>query len=573
MHKFSRSFCFTGSLWIILFFISLKIPAQELNSSRLDSLYNRFLSYRNIRTEGLQLSSQTDDSAFVKCGFGLIAEVRLNFELFTPGQKKILTKLLQRPQADASIISPSGYFRIHFNTSGLDVPNYDTSLSIEENAMQVAQTADSTFNFEVNFLGYPPPPQENGGGTDNLYDIYISSIRDYGYTQPEDSLGNQKYASFIVIHYDYKDNFNTKGLDAMRVTIAHEMHHAIQIGNYTWDKVYNDLFFYELTSTSMEEFVFDTVNDYYFYMPSYFRNSGVSFGSNSGYNIAIWNLYMQNKFGFDIIKRQWELFVQPEIRALEVIYTSIDERGSSFKKELNTFGIWTYFTNRRFPMGVEQGYAFEEGAAYPLITPLAEQIFTPHEDIYDLSLYPASNNYLRVLNGLDTLIILISNSDWNQGIINPELQAGFIYGLYDHFVSGSDTITSNYFKTNQSDDPLFWTTTEILNDAVIIQPIIINEHPASVFPLPYTYGKNGNFIRFAVTKFENTTVDFNIYTIGMELVYSASMKLDRFDEIGSYVVSWSPADNKNKRLASGVYLYIIKSGENIQKGKFVVFNQ
>ncbi|HSR18632.1 MAG TPA: hypothetical protein VLM39_11135, partial [Ignavibacteriaceae bacterium] len=114
---------------------------------------------------------------------------------------------------------------------------------------------------------------------------------------------------------------------------------------------------------------------------------------------------------------------------------------------------------------------------------------------------------------------------------------------------------------------------EILNDAVIIQPIIVNEHHASVFPLPYTYEKNGNFIRFTVNKFENTTVDFNVYTIGMELVYSASMKLDRFDEISSYVVSWSPADNKNKRLASGVYLYIIKSGENIQKGKFVVFNQ
>jgi hypothetical protein len=573
LQKLRSSFYFSGSFWFILFFNSLKIPAQGLSSARLDSLYNRFLSYKNIRSEGLQLSSQEDDSAFVKCGFGLVSEVRLNFEFFTPAQKKILTKLLQRPQTDASIVSPSGYFRIHFNTSGLDVPNYDPSLSVEENAMQVAQTADSAFNFEVNYLGYPPPPPENGGGTDNLYDIYISAIRDYGFTQPEDSLGNQKYTSFIVIHYDYKVNFNTKSLDAMRVTIAHEMHHAIQLGNYTGDKIYNDLFFYELTSTSMEEFVFDTVNDYYFYMPSYFRNSGLSFGSNSGYNIAIWNLYMQSKFGFEIIKRQWELFAQPQIRALETIKISIDERSSSFKKELNTFGLWTYFTGKRYARGEEQGFAFEEGAEYPLITPLWEVIFTPHEDIYELPLYPASNTFLRVINGLDTLMILISNSDWNQGIINPELQAGFTYGLYDHFVSGSDTITSNYFKTNQSSDPLVWTTAEILNDAVIIQPIIVNENPASVFPLPYTYGKNGNFIRFMVNKFESTTVDFNVYTIGMELVYSGSMKLDRFDEISSYVISWNPADSKNKRLASGIYLYIIKSGENIQKGKFVVFNK
>jgi hypothetical protein len=303
-------------------------------------------------------------------------------------------------------------------------------------------------------------------------------------------------------------------------------------------------------------------------MPSYFRNSGVSFGSNSGYNIAIWNIFLQNRFGYDIIKRQWELL--PQTRALEAIETSLDERGSSFQKELNIFGLWTYFTNKRYLKGAQQGYAFEEGKEYPLITPLTEQTFTPPEDTYDLSLYPASNSFVRVLNGFDTLTILITNSDWQKGINYPDLRIGFVYGLYDHFVPGSDTITSIYFRTNHS-DPLYWTTTEILNDEVIIHPVIVNENPALVFPLPYAYGKNGDFIRFKVNKFENTTVDFNVYTAGMELVYSSTMKLERFDAISGYVVSWSPADNRNRKLASGVYFYIIKSGENIQKGKFVVF--
>ena len=62
--------------------------------------------------------------------------------------------------------------------------------------------------------------------------------------------------------------FLTKGINAARVTVAHEFHHAIQLGNYSYRD--SDLFFYELTSTSMEEFVFNSVNDYYNYLTDYF---------------------------------------------------------------------------------------------------------------------------------------------------------------------------------------------------------------------------------------------------------------------------------------------------------------
>ncbi len=179
--------------------------------------------------------------------------------------------------------------------------------------MQVAIAADSAYNFEVNYLKYPPPPGDNGDGGDNLYDIYITTAEgSYGFTQPETSLGNHKYTSYMEIHYSFK-NFYTEGLNAVRVTVAHEFHHAIQVGNYTGDKYDVDGFFYEMTSTSMEEFVYNSVNDYYAYMKSYFNNPNRVFNSfrsqsNDGYDLAVWNIFLKDKFGYDIIKKQWELF-------------------------------------------------------------------------------------------------------------------------------------------------------------------------------------------------------------------------------------------------------------------------
>ena len=140
------------------------------------------------------------------------------------------------------------------------------------------------------------------------YDIYIQNIPGfYGYTQPENKIGTSSWSSFMVIDNDFGTGYYTHGIDAARVTIAHEFHHAIQIGNYApinSNEPFreSDTFFYEITSTAFEEFVFDDVNDYYAYMPSYFQNPEKSMPLNDGYNLAIWNIYLQNNFGFDILE-------------------------------------------------------------------------------------------------------------------------------------------------------------------------------------------------------------------------------------------------------------------------------
>ncbi|MHA2101084.1 MAG: MXAN_6640 family putative metalloprotease, partial [Candidatus Kariarchaeaceae archaeon] len=265
------------------------------------------------------------DENYEKCGLGLVASLVLNFERLTEEQQLILKPLLQRPTTDVSFVTPNGFFRVHYDTIGFNAPGYDLNL--------LADALDSTYRFEIDFLGYniPPgdsavnpdqPPGDYGG--DNRYDLYIGNLGSgtYGYTRFDElevEPGSGRFTSYMHIHNSFAGFYST-GINGARVTVAHEFHHAIQGGNYIFR--IDDSYFYEITSTAMEEFVFDDVNDYYAYITSYFNNPETALPSTSGYNTATWNIFLQQHFDdYDIIKRQWELM--PSTRAMNAISISL----------------------------------------------------------------------------------------------------------------------------------------------------------------------------------------------------------------------------------------------------------
>ena len=57
----------------------------------------------------------------------------------------------------------------------------------------------------------------------------------------------------------------------------------------------------------------------------------------------------------------------------------------------------------------------------------------------------------------------------------------------------------------------------------------------------------------------------------MKLVYSTNQKVNYI--YGQKVVRWNGLDNHNNKLSSGVYIYVTKSGDEIKKGKLVIFNE
>ena len=138
----------------------------------------------------------------------MVNAIAFNIKQFTEEQQLVLKPLLDRPVTDASMITPGGFFKIHYDLSGFNSIGYDLN--------QLASALDSTYRFEIDYLGYDTPPGDSAAnpsaspdayGGDNLYDVYVENLGSglYGYTTFETELGSgtSRFTSYIVIDNDY----------------------------------------------------------------------------------------------------------------------------------------------------------------------------------------------------------------------------------------------------------------------------------------------------------------------------------------------------------------------------------
>jgi hypothetical protein len=538
-------------IYLLLFLI----PFVVSQSQNIDSLFNSFVRIKG-NTQITGALRITDEGQPTKCGFGILNQVRENYNLLSSQQKALYKKLSSRPDTDTSFVSPSGKFRIHFYKSGSEKPVYDIN--------EFAKAADSAYNYEVNILGYPAPPSDFGNGGDDRYDVYIVNLSGvYGYTEFEDSITSNTYTAFTVLDNEFGIRFYTHGINAARVTIAHEFHHAIQIGNYIYRS--SDEYYYELTSTSMEEFVFPDVDDYVDYLSTYFRNTQRSLSStyiDNGYSRAIWNLFLAAEFdnsnvpsyvrGKNIIKRAWELM--PNKRALTAISDAIKQAGSDFKTEFNKFGQWCYFTGIR---SVSNKY-FNDAAKFPLVYP------TVLTSSITVSSEAASNNYFQMSNisaGVrDSVVTLVSNSDVSGGINSPVSVLSYTYTLSTQPISNGKKISDKYYSVLNPNSIL-------LSEANMFTGIIFSTEINYAYPQPFKYSAYKE-LNFPVEKNGETTAELYIYSIDMDLVYSN----DKNTVIANERITWDCLGLDGKKLGTGVYIYVTKSGDAIKKGKFVIYN-
>ena len=530
-----------------IFLLILALVVTKSYSQSLDQLFNEYVQMK----DGTVSTSQADKVSFdcLKSGFGLCGLIKTNFDKFTPDQQKILEIKASRPETQTSVVTPLGRFRVHYDTDGTHALGYDL------NGLLAA--LDSVYEYEINTLGYPLPPVDNNEGGDNLYDIYIQNLGrgNYGYTEFETQIGEEeRYISYTVIENDFT-NFYTSGLDAARVTAAHEYHHAIQIGNYIWRS--DDLYYYETTSTSMEEFVFDYVNDYYAMMSKYFNRTSLSISKIDGYSFTVYNIFLKEKYGVDVIKRVWELMVQmPAVRAMD---QALRETGTDLKTAFNTFGVWMFYTGDR----AKAGY-FDEAAHYPLVRSVASMEINPPQTQIMVSTTPVSNNFIQFFAASDTITVLVTNMDIDNGADSPYTLTQIDYSIYNSEQDNTTRINSNYYALLESSRDEIFTEALFLNDDFIgDEPLPVTEDP---FPVPFRYSKH-TIINIPANADPGEEVSMNIYSSGLDLVYDKNLFVP-----GSGNIEWNALKHNGEKLSSGVYVYVIKRGSNVKKGKLVIFN-
>lgn len=550
-----------GKLFLpVLFSFSFAI-AQFTNQTELDinTLRKMHLTHRE--------DSDSEQLQPEKCSFGAVARLRLHLSDLHKENLFEVSNLLSRPGADTSIVSSSGKFRVHYFLTGDDKPSYSVT--------ELCNALDSSYNFMTEYLQYPAPPGDGSDGGDNKYDVYVLNLGySYGYTTPETELvpGSGRFTSFITIDNDFSGYYTT-GIFAAQVTAAHELFHAIQIGNYIIRKSgvdILDLFFYELSSTAMEEFVFDSVNDYVGYMKSYMEHSDIPMINQNGYNLAIWNLYLERSFGHSILRRQWELLLQN--RALSAIYFSLMEAGTGFIEELKRFMTWCYFTGYR----AIPGEYFEEAESYPHLRDFVLRKLSGGTANVTVNNSPTSGILVRFYNPLttpaDTVCIFVVNGNINDGENTPDIKYNSEVKIQTSNFSGAVKLTDYYYCNFLSTDISHSTLGAIVNGLPIPEGgITIVDNPVP-YPNPFIYGSSfGNMIVLPLKSSTNETeCDLKIFNSSFQAVFEGKKRI-QFN--GGQVVQFRLNSDINEKLSSGVYFYIISYGNDNTTGKFLIIDK
>lgn len=516
-------------------------------------------SYNSIKSAEIKL--EFDSLYNNKCNTWLINYIRINGAAISEKNPAVLNKMFTRPELQKIRTTPNGKIKVHYDTTGVNKPAYPIEDFIAE--------VERSYNYLVNTLKYPAPPADLKEGGDDLYDIYIIKMTDWGVTKTEQFLGNDKYTSYIEIDNDFSDK-RKQGMDGAKITIVHELHHAIQIGNYRFS---DDIFIHEMTSTAMEEFLYDDVNDYYNEISKYFIKANRTLSVNDGYNLTVLAIYLKDKFGIDFIKSLWENI--SNLRALTALNKTVTEYGSNFKDIFKEFGQWCYFTNSR----AIKGKYFEEAENYPLLKPFQSFKLTerPFEITRTVSSEPVSNLFIDLIDTLTTsnkyiFSMQLSNSDYLKGIDytfsnNTDFKYGF---ASEDYVDYSILIPGLYFSGDNIDNkPL--TTSFYISDkfgARNYQDVSIQALPYP-YPQPFVYSQHNNIV-LPVSFNENKPVVLKVYSINFELLYEKEVSL-QFAADG-YVINWQPLTAEGKKLKTGVYIYTLNQDNSVNKGKIAIIN-
>ena len=311
-----------------------------------------------------------------------------------------LGKLAQRrPDVQHDILSPSGRFRVHYDTEGRNAvsPRDDDANGIPDYIDLTMTVLDSTWVLEIEQLGYNPPPSDKGLGGGDEYDAYVIELDGsyYGFAYPE-AAGAIITPSYLEIDNNFTNSGykQTRGLDALRVTIAHEFHHAIQFGYYA---TFDGSWWQESTSTWMEEVAYPHIDDYLQYLtyflgePQRALNSGV-FRSLHTYGTAIFSHFLDQRYGRELNRLIWEEVGQRrsvDLAHFDRVIRQVEPGGLGVA--MGEFAVWNYFTGARY-----QGEYYAEGDKYPTV-PTRDIAVAAEAVVRDTSLINATGSvYLRL---------------------------------------------------------------------------------------------------------------------------------------------------------------------------------
>lgn len=479
-----------------------------------------------------------------------------------------------RPSQQESYLMPSGRIRIHYDLEGRHAvdPTDGDGNGLPDYIDEVVATLDSTWRLQVELMGYQPPPADAGAGGGDEYDVYVldkSPQGYYGLTVPAGGFGLTA-ASHLEIDNNFTDPVyrQTKGLDALHVTVAHEFFHALQFGYYAGR---DGLWWQEACSTWMEDVAYPEVDDYLQYIPDFLRQPGRSL-NNAGFSIenylygtTLFAHFLDRRYGRELIRLIWDEIGNarsPDLENFDRILRPVQAGGLA--GAIPEYAVWNFFTGARARSGafypeagkyatfsptvlrpIDGGVALREGAidhlgsAYFLLEPQRR----PGGVTIQTDLGRGAWARQLILVGRDSVEVRTID---NSTVQIPGWDAYFEIALV---LTSRELRGSGYqYEIAVEYDPGLQGTG--------VQPLALSLEQN--FPNPFRLGRHlETLIRFELPEAE-TDLRLSIFAADGGLVR-------RFDlgaqPARSFVQAWDGNNEEGTQVASGLYYYVLEAGD------------
>lgn len=518
-----------------------------------------------------------------KCGTSIIKNIRNG----NVKNNKLLFDF-SRPSYNVlpdTVSSPSGIFLIHFTKAGINaVSTTDkNSNGIPDYIDSVAYYFDLAYRTEVDTLGFPQYAADYNHGGTNQYDIYVEEMgigtetyygaTNYDTLAPSDNRSSH-FTSYIVIDNNFSatdstiDNsgkkfrsYYTTGIEALKVTSAHEFNHALQ---FLCGDANADLF-NEMTSVYMETRVHPDVKDYLQYIKSLFNHFSQKFFGNGddgsvGYSYAPLVQLMAMKYGDTFIRKVWQ-----SIDDGNMGYVALDKELQKENSSLNQLWMefipYLYYSNTNYNQ--EKHLHFSE--FYPDYKKEYDTLYTSeitaNYQLKSYELYP-----LRVMKPMginstcDTITYFITNLDLYDAVYhNPDATQSFTLTINDRPTETLPIGTSGLYY-NLSGNPQY------IADSLFIKSAVDFVYKNSVYPNPY-HGNRDNSLCISVDKSLQLGEKVDVYLFNPEMYnfYSTSCEVCYHEQDKAVLI-----DIPKDKLYTGVCIYKVSSKVGDHVGKFAI---
>lgn len=615
----------TLGIWVamtLLIFGVQVAAAETISTAREQQIIRNILSIYEPDHPLLQAS---DTQEIRKCGFGIMAEARLLWSRLSPESRELLKSYVQdRPERQVYYDTPDGHFRIHYDTTGKDSVDMRHGVDTDGVPMYVKRVADifhEVWEREVTDMGYPGPPADDfyPEGSSAAYDIYLTDLSKlfYGLTHGDEIFQDGtsdiwRMTSFIELDNDYQ-GYSLYGPDEweaiLAVTVAHEFFHAVQYGIdaleflESEDDTSVDFWWHEMSSTWMEDIVYDDVNDYYYYLPGFFNHPDWALNtqrkSNYEYGACVWPRYLTERFGNDIMYDIWmQCGEKSWLNTIEAWVDQIEAYGSTLPEELGRFRLWCYFSGDRY-----RSFAFSEGEQYPTFSDtifVARHMEYPVQDTISNLIAPGymGASYLEfmrpVLNDVKDFKVQFNYDEREQWIVaaaglidysDPEVfiqESIFIpmvvenWQQYESIMVLPIPYDEDYSKRNSIGTRA---VSYMVSDTLQVSD---SDSILTIRPNPYIVGEGELLV--IVNRYSKDETEVFFYNAAGEFIRGGRNEISadgdptpfyaaQGEEDISETFYWDGRNAAGEKVASGVYLCLVRLGNQTSLQKIAVFRQ